>query len=90
MINNSIKTPNILWIDASRVGNSYNELYEAIASIVGEGEEITPEMIGKTQRDFGFDKIMFVVLRDTEIIYSYQPDTGEFSPEFVGTYITKH
>ena len=78
-------TPHNQWVSVYRLKN-HNEIYQSILRVAGEGEEITPAQVGKTERDFQEPVIMLIVLRGSEILYSMDRSTGAVCAEYVGLF----
>lgn len=80
------KTKETQWMRAERLPN-YAELHNAVVRVAGEGEQVTAEQVGKTPRDFQEDTLLVVVLRNTEILYSLNRDTGAVCVEYLGLFV---
>ena len=83
------KTPANGWVHATRLPN-YNDIYDAICLVAGEGELVTAEQVGKTPRDFLFDEIRLIELRGSELLYSTDPNDGAISADFIGVWSAKN
>lgn len=82
---NQIKTPKTGWINAHHMPN-FNDIYEAVCGIAGEGDEVTAEQVGKTPRNFCFNEVRLVELKGSEILYSINRADGAFDVEYIGTW----
>ena len=82
---NEIKTPNNGWVDAHKMPN-HNEIFTAVCAVAGEGELVAPDRVGKTACDFGYDEIRLVVLKGSEILYSFNREDGAVDVEYVGVW----
>ena len=80
-----IKTPNNGWMNAHKMPN-YNGICDAVCAVAGEGELVTPEQVGKTPREFGYDEIRLLVLKGSEILYSLHREDGAVDVEYIGVW----
>lgn len=78
-----IKTPKTGWIIAHRLPN-YNDIYDAVCGIAGEGDQVTAEQVGKNPRDFCYDEIRLVILKGSEILYSINREDGALDVDYLG------
>ena len=85
MKTNEIKTPVNGWVNVTKLP-VYSEIYSEVCHVAGEGELVTAEQVGKTEREFMYDEIRLVVLRGSEILYSINRNDGALSAEFIGVW----
>ncbi len=74
---------NKMWINAHRLKN-YTALYNAVCAVAGEGEQVTPEQVGKTPLDFAYDEVRLVILKGSEILYSLNRADGAIDVDYLG------
>lgn len=57
--------------------------YSKVCSMAGDGQVVTPENFNLSNKNFCFSRLHLVKVGKIEIVYSFEPETGEVCPELI-------
>jgi hypothetical protein len=86
-MSNPIPATVTVWIDAKRELPKYQELYNHVVALAGEGDLVTPEQLGLPRRSFAYDELRLLQIPGGYAVYSIDRPTGEMDVELISNYI---